>query len=89
MSLSLLIPFHAVNAKRFRAIGRSPGLALWGGGIAGVSVLSSTFLRWPTLDLSLGLALCLVILWYLVDLGVLDHQPRIAVDRVDATAAGP
>ncbi len=76
VSLALLIPFHAVNAKRFRALGRSPDLALWGGGLAGLSILCGAFLRWPQLDLALGLGLCIVILWYIVDLGILEHvQP--------------
>ncbi len=74
VSLALLIPFHAVNAKRFRACGRSPGLALWGGVLAGLTILAGTFLRWPPLDLALGLGLCLVILWYIVDLGILAHE---------------
>ncbi len=74
VSLALLIPFHAVNAKRFRGCGRSPDLALWGGGVAGLSILAGAFLRWPALDLALGLGLCLVIIWYIVDLGILDHE---------------
>lgn len=73
VSLVLLIPFHAVNAKRFRACGRSPALALWGGGLAGLTILAGAFLRWPSLDLALGFGLCLVILWYIIDLGILDH----------------
>ncbi len=76
-SLALLIPFHSVNAKRFRACGRSPARALWGGILAGLVILSGAFLRWPALDLILGLGLCLVILWYLVDLGILDHESGV------------
>ena len=86
-SLALLIPFHTVNSKRFRAIGRSPDLALAGGALAGLSILTSAFAGKPTLDLAFGLCLCGVILWYVVDLGVLDYTPKPDPARVDAAAA--
>ena len=86
LSLAILVPFHAVNAKRFRAIGRPPALAVWGGSIAGLSILAGAFLRLPSLDAALGLILIATIVWYVVDLGVLNHDARAAPTRIDAAA---
>ena len=86
LSLAILVPFHAVNAKRFRAIGRPPELALWGGGLAGLSILAGVFLNLPALDAALGLLLIMTIGWYVVDLGVLDHDAHAAPARIDAAA---
>jgi uncharacterized membrane protein YhaH (DUF805 family) len=84
LSLAILVPFHAVNAKRFRAIGRPPWLALWGGGVAGLSILAGAFLRLPALDVAIGLALIATIGWFIVDLGVLAHDAWAAPERIDA-----
>jgi len=89
LSLAILIPFHAVNAKRFRAIGRPPSLALCGGALAALTTLADAFLKSPTLDLGLGLALIATILWYAVDLGVLDHDSRATPERIDACLRRP
>jgi uncharacterized membrane protein YhaH (DUF805 family) len=78
-SLIVLIPTYSVNAKRFRAIGRAPELALVGMVVGGAATLSAHFLKLPRFDLTLGAALLLVIIWYAIDLGIIDHsQP---VDR--------
>ena len=89
LSLAALIPFHAVNAKRFRAIGRDPALALWGGGVVGSSVLSGAFVKLPILDIALGLGLIAIVLWHVVDLGVLDHEAKASPARIDAAARRP
>jgi len=86
VSLALLIPFHAVNAKRSRAIGRPPVLALAAAAIAGASILAGAFARTPELDLSLGLGLTAAILWCVLDLGVLDHAAGVDPARIDAAA---
>jgi uncharacterized membrane protein YhaH (DUF805 family) len=79
VSLAILIPTYSVNAKRFRAIGRPVEFALVGAALAGAAALSAQFLHLPRFDLVAGSALFLVILWYAVDLGIIDHtQP---VDR--------
>jgi uncharacterized membrane protein YhaH (DUF805 family) len=79
LSLVILIPTYSVNAKRFRAIGRPVELALVGICLAAAVTLSAQFLSLPRIDLVIGSALFLVILWYAVDLGIIDHaQP---VDR--------
>jgi uncharacterized membrane protein YhaH (DUF805 family) len=81
LSIALLIPFYSVNAKRFRAIGSMPELALAGGVFPLLAILCDTFLHVPALNMALGLLILAVILWYLLDLGILPHQPVIDVDR--------
>jgi uncharacterized membrane protein YhaH (DUF805 family) len=74
LSIAILIPFYSVNAKRFRAIGRSPSLALIGGVLTAGSILIDTFLPLPALNMIFGFALLGVIIWYVIDLGVLAHD---------------
>lgn len=74
LSIAILIPFYSVNAKRFRAIGRSPSLALIGGLLTAASILIDTFLPLPALNMIFGFALLGVIIWYVIDLGVLAHD---------------
>jgi uncharacterized membrane protein YhaH (DUF805 family) len=81
LSIALLIPFYSINAKRFRAIGSMPELALAGGVLPLLAILSDTFLAFPKLDMALGLLILAVILWYIVDLGLLYHAPVIDVGR--------
>jgi uncharacterized membrane protein YhaH (DUF805 family) len=77
VSISLLIPFHSLNAKRFRAIGQPPWLALLGGCVALASILAGAFLPGAPVNIPLGLALLVVILWFAAALGVYDPPPRI------------
>lgn len=77
LSISLLIPFHAVNAKRFRAIGLPAVLSLAGGGVALASILAGAFLPGHPVNIPLGLMLLGVILWFAAALGVYDPPPRI------------
>jgi uncharacterized membrane protein YhaH (DUF805 family) len=83
-SISMLIPFHAVNAKRFRAIGRSPVLALWGGIIPAASVLADTFADWPAMDIMLGWMIMAIMIWYVLDLGIYPHEAHASRSRIDA-----
>jgi uncharacterized membrane protein YhaH (DUF805 family) len=82
VSLAILVPFYSVNAKRFRAIGRSPGQALIGGILPGLVILCDVFLAFKVLDFTFGLAMLAVMLWYIIDLGVIDHSVdhSIAID---------
>jgi uncharacterized membrane protein YhaH (DUF805 family) len=82
VSLAILVPFYSVNAKRFRAIGRSSVFALIGGLLPGIVILCDIFLGSPTLDIALGLALLCVMLWYIIDLGVLEHSTTIDLGRL-------
>ncbi len=79
LAIAVLVPFYSINAKRFRATGRTPALALWGAVVPALATLAALHLRWSPLDLTLGLATLAVMLWYIIDLGMLGHQP--AVDR--------
>jgi uncharacterized membrane protein YhaH (DUF805 family) len=79
LAIAVLVPFYTINAKRFRATGRRPSRALWGAVVPALSVLAALYLRWAPLDLTLGLGTLAVMLWYIIDLGMIDHQP--AVDR--------
>jgi uncharacterized membrane protein YhaH (DUF805 family) len=83
-SIALLIPFHALNAKRFRAIGRSPVLALWGGIIPAASVLADSFTNWPVMNILLGWMIMGVMVWYVLDLGVYPHEAHAPRNRIDA-----
>jgi uncharacterized membrane protein YhaH (DUF805 family) len=74
LSIAILIPFYSVNAKRFRAIGRSPSLALIGGALTAASILVDTFMPVAALNMLVGFALLGVIIWYVIDLGVLAHD---------------
>jgi uncharacterized membrane protein YhaH (DUF805 family) len=82
VSLSILVPFYSVNAKRFRTIGRSPNQALIGGILPGLVVLSDFYVAFDPLNIMFGLATLCVIIWYILDLGVFDHdaQPRLRID---------
>jgi uncharacterized membrane protein YhaH (DUF805 family) len=82
VSLAILVPFYSVNAKRFRAIGRSSAFALIGGLLPGIVILSDIFLGVPSLDIALGLTLLGVMLWYILDLGVLEHSTTIDLSRL-------
>jgi uncharacterized membrane protein YhaH (DUF805 family) len=77
VGIGLLIPFHSLNAKRFRAIGQPTWLALAGGGVAMASMLAGVFLPTHAVNIPLGLALLVVVVWFAVALGVYDPQPRI------------
>jgi uncharacterized membrane protein YhaH (DUF805 family) len=82
LAIAVLLPFYSINAKRFRATNRSPELALWGAVLPGLSVLATLFLRWTPFELALGLGSLAVILWYIVDLGMVDHQPSVDRSRL-------
>jgi uncharacterized membrane protein YhaH (DUF805 family) len=79
ISIGLLIPFHSLNAKRFRAIGQPPRLALLGGGVALASILAGAFLPGAIVNIPLGLALLCVILWFAAALGCYEPPARIDV----------
>jgi uncharacterized membrane protein YhaH (DUF805 family) len=83
-SIAMLIPFHAVNAKRFRAIGRSPMLALWGGMVPVTSVLVDSFFDLPAMDILLGWMIMGVMVWYVLDLGIYPHESHAPRQRIDA-----
>ena len=85
-SIAILIPFYAINAKRFRAMGRSPGLALWGGIVPCLSILIGTFLKAPWLDILLGWMMIGITIWYVIDLGVYAHGFSAYLARIDAAA---
>ncbi len=72
VSIVLLIPFHSLNAKRFRAIDQPAWLALAGGAVALAAMLAGAFLPGHPVNIGLGLALLAVILWFAVALGVYD-----------------
>jgi uncharacterized membrane protein YhaH (DUF805 family) len=76
VSLAILVPFYSVNAKRFRAIGRSPSKALIGGILPGLVILCDVYLAFDTLNITFGLAMLGVMIWYILDLGVFDHDMR-------------
>jgi uncharacterized membrane protein YhaH (DUF805 family) len=82
VSLSILVPFYSVNAKRFRAIGRSSNQALIGGILPGLVILADFYVAFDTLNILFGLATLCIIIWYILDLGVFDHhvQPRLRID---------
>jgi uncharacterized membrane protein YhaH (DUF805 family) len=85
VSIAMLIPFYAVNAKRFRATERSPNLALWGGAVPALSALSGTFLRIPVIDIAFGWLIIGIVVWYIVDLGFFPHDDRLdTAKRIDA-----
>jgi uncharacterized membrane protein YhaH (DUF805 family) len=81
ISIAILVPFYAINAKRFRFIGRAPNLALVGGILPALAALSSVFLSWRALDITLGLALMVAIVWYVIDLGLIPHGGKIDVSE--------
>jgi uncharacterized membrane protein YhaH (DUF805 family) len=84
MSIAILIPFHAVNTKRFRAIGRAPELALVGGLVSAAALLADHFLEIDALNIGLGWAMIMVIVWYVTDLGLYDHEAHASAGRIDA-----
>jgi uncharacterized membrane protein YhaH (DUF805 family) len=77
VSIALLIPFHSLNAKRFRAIGQPTWLALAGGMTAMASIIAGTFLPGHPVNIPLGLALLVVIVWFAAALGFYDPPPKI------------
>jgi uncharacterized membrane protein YhaH (DUF805 family) len=81
ISIALLIPFHSLNMKRFRAIGQPTWFALAGGGIAMASILTGSFLPGHPVNIPMGLALLVVILWFAASLGCYDPPPRIETAR--------
>jgi uncharacterized membrane protein YhaH (DUF805 family) len=83
LSIVILIPFHAVNAKRFRAIGRSPLWALWGGVIGALAALQALFIPSPVVAMGVSWATVAVIIWYIVDLGLFPHRDRSSQTRLD------
>ncbi len=83
LSIAILIPFYAVNAKRFRAIGRASALALWGGAVPGIAILQGLFLPAAALSMASGWAVLAVFVWYAVDLGLFPHAGRSAETRLD------
>jgi uncharacterized membrane protein YhaH (DUF805 family) len=80
VSIAMLIPFHSLNAKRFRAIGQPAGLAFAGGGIGMAAILCGAFLPGHAVNIPLGLALLAVIVWFAAALGFYDPPPRIDPD---------
>jgi uncharacterized membrane protein YhaH (DUF805 family) len=84
VSISLLIPFHSLNAKRFRAIGQPGWLALAGGGVAFASILAGAFLPGAAINIPLGLALLVVIVGFAAALGIYDPPPQIDPARLRA-----
>jgi uncharacterized membrane protein YhaH (DUF805 family) len=82
LAIAVLVPFYSVNAKRFCATGRAPELALWGAVLPAFITLTALSGRWALLDLTLGLATLTVILWYIIDLGMIDHQPTVDRSRL-------
>jgi uncharacterized membrane protein YhaH (DUF805 family) len=82
-AIAMLIPFHSVNAKRFRAIGRNPALALWGGLVPALSILVDLYLDWPSLDLLLGWMMIVILVWYVLDLGFYPHEDHASQARID------
>jgi uncharacterized membrane protein YhaH (DUF805 family) len=83
-SITMLIPFHAVNAKRFRAIGRSPVQALWGGIVPAASVLADSFFDLPVMDILFGWMIMGIMVWYVLDLGIYPHEAHASRSRIDA-----
>jgi uncharacterized membrane protein YhaH (DUF805 family) len=77
VAITLLIPVHSLNAKRFRAIGLPGWLALAGGGVALVSILCGSFVPGAAVNILLGLLLLVTIVAFAALLGVYDPAPRI------------
>jgi uncharacterized membrane protein YhaH (DUF805 family) len=57
ISIAILLPFYAVNAKRFRAIGHRPELALIGAILSAITTLVDVFLPSLSINTVLGIAL--------------------------------
>jgi uncharacterized membrane protein YhaH (DUF805 family) len=77
IAIALLIPFHSLNMKRFRAIGQPTWFALAGGAMAMVSILAGAFLPGHPVNIPIGLVLLGVILWFATALGCYEPPPRI------------
>ncbi|MGL5115066.1 MAG: hypothetical protein ACRC7G_14845 [Beijerinckiaceae bacterium] len=86
LGIAMVLPFHALNAKRFRAIGRPPLLAL-PGAVVGICLgLASTFAPQFIFAAALGFAAVLIWVWYVVDLGFVDHDaPKISAAPAPAS----
>jgi uncharacterized membrane protein YhaH (DUF805 family) len=89
LSIAILIPFYAVNAKRFRAIGRDPALALVGGALPALAALKGMHIAWPMIDIALGGLIIATIVWYAIDLGLYDHEAHASAGRIDAALRQP
>jgi uncharacterized membrane protein YhaH (DUF805 family) len=77
VAIALLIPFHSLNMKRFRAIGQPTWFALAGGAVAMASILAGAFLPGHPVNILIGLGLLGVILWFAAALGCYDPPPKI------------
>ena len=84
ISIVILVPFYAINSKRFRFIRRAPSLALAGGVVPAMATLSSVFIGWQSLDMALGLLLIVTFIWYVIDLGLIEHGGQIDVSEKPA-----
>ena len=84
ISIVILVPFYAINSKRFRFIRRAPNLALAGGLVPALATLSPMFIGWRSLDMVLGLLLMLTFIWYVIDLGFIEHGGQIDVSEKPA-----
>lgn len=76
LQVALIFPSYALSAKRFQDRGKPGGLALIGIGLGLVQTLArvvglSNPLQPTALDLILGVALLIVGIWYLIELGIL------------------
>jgi uncharacterized membrane protein YhaH (DUF805 family) len=77
VAIALLIPFHSLNMKRFRAIDQPTWFALAGGAVAMASILAGAFLPGHPVNIPIGLSLLGVILWFAAALGFYDPPPTI------------
>jgi uncharacterized membrane protein YhaH (DUF805 family) len=77
IAIALLIPFHSLNMKRFRAIGQPTWFASAGGVVAMASILMGAFLPGHSANIPVGLALLVVILWFAAALGIYDTPPKV------------
>jgi uncharacterized membrane protein YhaH (DUF805 family) len=77
IAIALLIPFHSLNMKRFRAIGQPTWFSLAGGAIAMASILAGAFLPGHPVNIPIGLGLLAVILWFATALGCYEPPARI------------
>lgn len=90
VGIALVLPFHAVNAKRFRAMGHSPLLALPAAAIGVASGVLNTLPLGVTAPTITGIAGVIVWLWYVVHLGLLERiKPvRYQADQIALIARG-
>jgi uncharacterized membrane protein YhaH (DUF805 family) len=74
VNLVMLFPVYCVNAQRFRDRERPPWLALFGVAPAALLVLARIADAGPQLQAGLGLLLLVVLVWYVVELGLLPKR---------------